>query len=484
MLRMRMRWPFLVCSVMAIATTALAVPHGHRLFSPPTPVPERRLTVAAAAAACDPSQYIPWSNTTVPNDFPLPLSSDLSAYVYAPECASNYGNADTWFVSWAADDIIYSGFTDGVVANVSSGSGAQHTFATTTTGHVTLTGSDPLNLVIGNVGTFAVSTGPWHSRYPAANAHINGVWYQSTYSLDDLSGPCQNWCVQGPFVSFRYSLDQGGSWNEFILSPLNDTDNLFHQTSVNRTKIKFGALHFVDFGQNQQWSPDGYVYLVGHGSNSSFPADQQTTFPAETWNEGDQVYLCRVKPSIQNMNNLAAFEFWSGNTLGWVSGVKGGVNYAEPLFTFPNKTGTTTVSYIPALQKYIMVVSTATYPGIGSMSREFDIYLLEADALEGPWLLIEYLNKFGPQAYFPVIPTKFIGKTTDIIIRTDGSSLWPFFLGYSANFAFHEYANPPHSGYSWCLLSSKLLVSAQHTKRLIERGILSSTMVKDKLSLS
>ncbi len=43
-------------------------------------------------------------------------------------------------------------------------------------------------------------------------------------------------------------------------------DNLFNETSVHNTKVKFGAPHFVDFGQNMQHSPDGKAYIVGHGA--------------------------------------------------------------------------------------------------------------------------------------------------------------------------------------------------------------------------
>ena len=79
-----------------------------------------------------------------------------------------------------------------------------------------------------------------------------------------------------------------------------------------------------------------------------------------------------------------------------------------------------------------MVIGTASFPGVRSMWREFDIYILEFDRLEGPyWALVEYLNQFGPEAYFPIIPTKFIGQSNDIQVLSDESSLWPFYLGYN-----------------------------------------------------
>ena len=49
---------------------------------------DRRLSPSEIEAACDPSEYKVWYNTTVPFDFPLPLSKDLKGYLYAPECAA------------------------------------------------------------------------------------------------------------------------------------------------------------------------------------------------------------------------------------------------------------------------------------------------------------------------------------------------------------------------------------------------------------
>ena len=81
-----------------------------------------------------------------------------------------------------------------------------------------------------------------------------------------------------------------------------------------------------------------------------------TIFPVESWNEGDQIYLCRARASMGTMKDGDQFEFW--NDVEYVHG-KDGVEQAQSLFTFPNKMGTGTASYIPVLNKYLMVVSTA-----------------------------------------------------------------------------------------------------------------------------
>ncbi len=44
--------------------------------------------------------------------------------------------------------------------------------------------------------------------------------------------------------------------------------------------------------------------------------------------------------------------------------------------------------------KYIYVVSehqfTASFPGVDSMIKEYDIYILESNRLEGSWSLVQY----------------------------------------------------------------------------------------------
>lgn len=49
----------------------------------------------------------------------------------------------------------------------------------------------------------------------------------------------------------------------YILEPrsvmASPTDNLFNETAMNNSKVKFGAPHVVDLGQELQYSPDGKV---------------------------------------------------------------------------------------------------------------------------------------------------------------------------------------------------------------------------------
>jgi len=74
--------------------------------------------------------------------------------------------------------------------------------------------------------------------------------------------------------------------------------------------VKIGAPHFVDFGKNMEHSPDGYAYLVGHGAEGT---DRRPRFGNLSWISGDQIYMLRVKPSIENMNDASKYEFFGGH---------------------------------------------------------------------------------------------------------------------------------------------------------------------------
>ena len=98
------------------------------------------------------------------------------------------------------------------------------------------------------------------------------------------------------------------------------------------------------------------------------------------------------------------------------------------------------MSYVAPLKKYLMFC-TDGWPTI----ETFDTFVLKSDNVTGPWRLVSYMEKFGEQAYFVNLPTKFISP--------DGRTAW---LSYSANFTdmgfgTHWIENPPGSNYSWCL---------------------------------
>lgn len=119
-----------------------------------------------------------------PAGIPFPASTDILDYELAWGANANYGNADTWYPSWAADGNMYSSWTDGSVDGKSSGSGGHGA----TTGFATILGDDPFNLTLANVSTFPEPADPYQGRYPSLCFHHGGVWYYGGCTLTTTDG--------------------------------------------------------------------------------------------------------------------------------------------------------------------------------------------------------------------------------------------------------------------------------------------------------
>jgi hypothetical protein len=114
-----------------------------------------------------------------PPGIPFADSTELTGIEFTGQVV-HYGNADTWFPTWASNGNLYSPWTDGKLNGVSSSSSGLKAI----TGYATILGDDPLHLTITNIGTYAASPSPYGGRYPAGSLIYDGVWYYGTYLLD------------------------------------------------------------------------------------------------------------------------------------------------------------------------------------------------------------------------------------------------------------------------------------------------------------
>jgi hypothetical protein len=368
---------------------------------------------------------------------------------------SDYYVADTWYPSWASDDRLYSPFTDGSTPRLDGGRDPSNsgTGQYATTGQAVLEGDDPLNLKIYSLGTTQASALPYRGRYPCGSLVHNGVWYYGTYCLSpegrtDFGGFQYNWPWLGPFVGFRVSTDYGRTWQE---TPHTPAKPLLGETGMWGYPVKIGAPHFVDFGKNMEHSPDGLAYLVGMGAEVD---DAQPRFANLSWISGDQIYLVRVRPSIETINDAAAYEFFSGHDATGQPRWSKNFQEIQPLIDWNNNCGCVTVTFNAGLKKYLMCV-TDGWPTCGTMNS----YILESDQITGPWRMVTYMKEFGQQGYFLNFPSKFI--------QTDGRTAW---LCYSGNFArdwngMQLRENPPGSHYG-LVLQEVLLLDREMEKRL------------------
>ena len=361
-----------------------------------------------------------------PEPPPFTPSALLSGLAFTGRSAT-YTDADTWYPSWASDDNMYSPWTDGAIGPWSSDSHGRLAM----TGRAKIVGSDPLQLTVIPVGTLMADPSPYEHRYPAGSLVYDGFWYYGTYCLDEPQG--QN--ILGPLVGFHISDDAGASWSEPGTNPATP---LFGESAKYGGIVRFGAPHFVDFGKNMEHSPDGYAYLVGHGT--SRPHRRRT------WIAGDEIFLARARPAPGSINARGSWEFFSGHQGGGPTWGKD-VTLAQPIVQWDGHAGNVAVTWFPGLGRFIMAVTDGG-AAIGSMSS----YLLEAARLEGPWQFVTYLRHFGTQGYFLNFPSRFIDA--------DRTLAW---LCYSANYA-NRYdggdllEDPPGSRYAMCLHEVELLL--------------------------
>ena len=386
-----------------------------------------------------------WQSET-PEDCPFKSSEEFNGIKFTG-IKSGYRYGDTWYPTWAANDTMYSPWTDGNstkrldgYTDISHSTGPRNHSA-----QGIIVGSDPMNLKAYSIGSVIARSNPYAGRYPCGSLMYEGVWYYGTYCLGP-AGQTQygdltvNWPWMGPFVGFRYSSDYGHSWT---LCPHKPNKPLFGENGINGYPVKIGAPHFVDFGKNMQYSPDGKAYMIAHGADTT---DTKWRFWNDSWINGDQVYLLRVTPSIENINDISKYEFYGGKDEKGKPIWTDSFDEIKPLLEWNNNMGCVTITYNAPLKKYLMCVTDG-----GNTVSKMNTYILESDNLEGEWKLIKYMKDFGEQAYFVNIPSKFISE--------DGKQMW---LLYSGNFAKDWNGqkiveNPPGSHYGMVFQKIQLL---------------------------
>jgi hypothetical protein len=364
-------------------------------------------------------------------------------------------HCDTWYPTWAANGHQYSPWADGRLEGVRSFSidDGSEEYHDSTTGNAVIEGDDPRDLTFRNIGRpQPAKPQPYTGRYPCGSLVYNGVWYYGEYCLGPETykirhgGFDYNWPILGPMTGFRISTDYGETWT---LSPLSPGKPLFPEPEKYLGPVKMGAPHFVDFGRNMEHSPDGKAYLLGIGAEGR---DAEDRYANLSWVCADQVYLARVMPSPENINDVTKYEFFAGLDESGRPIWTGDFSRIKPLLDWNNNMGVATMTYDAPLKKYLMCV-TDGWPTCGKMHT----YVLESDAITGPWRLVTYMKDFGEQAYFVNLPSKFIGP--------DGRTLW---ILYSANYASEWNgmaplkANPAGSDYGVNLHKIRLLSPGQN----------------------
>ena len=316
-----------------------------------------------------------------------------------------YG-ADTWYPTEDRSGALFSGFDDGGVGSVTVGSSAPAFM----TGTSVVTGTGWRNLSVVAVGGAIHEDGmPMNGRYTSANAVVNGTLWVGTYGLNATTssdacpqngffGPCQE---IGPFVGFRSSVTGGRSWSE-PAGPdgrhLTVANPLFEQLGQ---PVKLGAPHVVDHGPENRLSPDGQLYMIGMGCLAVEPNSNCT------WISGDAIFVTRTKwysaSEPASLNDPRNWEFSCGKAC-WTDKVAD----AAPVLSWKGRVGTVTATWHAEFERYLITVTTPTI--MPSTVGPYDTYVLETPSLtDGPFRVVSYMPRFGQQAYFVSIPSRFLG---------------------------------------------------------------------------
>lgn len=393
-------------------------------------------------------------NRTLPAGCPFTLSTELVGIaLMGRSSAAQF--ADTWQPSWASDGSMYSSWQDGGLTTEpvnQLGLSCWPPAASATsqkTGWAHIAGDDPQDLVLTEAGLLEADKTGWLGRYPNACVWKDGTFYMgskliSVYNVNGQRvGDAEPWAYYGgcPNVGFHSSNNGGTNWT---LSPHGPNDYLFGNrdpvggpSNLNELTT-FGTMYLVDYGRNQERSPDGKIYFATTGAKR-----QDHTLHA---NNGDVVHLCRV--SASGINNGTAYEFYAGGN-NWSTNM----DQAQPILEWDHNIGGAYIVCNPGLNKYIMTAYKNGSSGGVTTPFEWlpdDTFIFESDSLTGPYRLVSYLPSFGNQAYFAHIPAKFISA--------DGKTAW---LWYSANFTdFSRIGDPLGSSYRMAQQQIRFLTPA------------------------
>lgn len=368
------------------------------------------------------SKEMIWPNE-IPRNCPFSQSDRYSGIMFTGRYET-YKNADTFYPSWASDDNLYCPWTDGFIDEDECHSFVRDGVAQT--GQIKIVGNDPFHLQLENLGHMDASPAPYEGRYPSACLVYNNVWYHGSYCVTNVSSDRSDcggvfWTKLGPFVGFRTSANWNHyttQWEDGYWSPCPHTAaNPLFPENPDTAPVKIGSPHFVDLGKNLEYSADGKAYLIAHGSTRPDAWN--------SWIQGDEIYLIRVKPAL--LNDFSAYEFYAGKASDGVDIWSRKFEEIQPLIKWDDNLGCVTMTYNAPLKKYFMCVTR------GVRINHFNTMILESDSMTGPWKIIHYMKEFGPEAYFVNIPSKFISEDGEKAV------LW-----YSANYTYKD--NPCKEG--------------------------------------
>jgi hypothetical protein len=282
--------------------------------------------------------------------------------------------SDIWSCTWAADGSIYAAWGDG------GGFGGSDTLGRASLGVARISGIPPQWSATNIWGGVAPVSQQKTTTGKATMIAVSGALYLYASEQGEWDR-CRLW----------KSGDAGVTWE--------DRGWIFPKSH----KV-FAFPGFIQFGQDNGLSPDGFVY----GFSDNDPRRGQDK----------RLYLFRVKPS--QMEVLAAYEYFAGTERHphWSSNIA----KMKPVFSNPAGIGWgTTCVFHPATRRYLLAVSIHERAG--------DWGLYESEHPWGPWRTVAYNADLPEWTYAPAekerptylhtFPAPWFGE--------DGRTLWCVF---------------------------------------------------------
>ena len=118
-----------------------------------------------------------------------------------------------------------------------------------------------------------------------------------------------------------------------------------------------------------------------------------------SWITADQVYLARVTPSPETINDSRPTSSSPGTIPPESRSGRDDFAKIKPLLEWNNHMGCVTATWVPGLKKYLMCV-TDGWPTVAKM----DSYILEADTITGPWRIVSLHEGLRRAGLLPELP--------------------------------------------------------------------------------
>ena len=282
--------------------------------------------------------------------------------------------SDIWASTWAGDGSVYAAWGDG------GGLGGTDQKGRVSMGVARLIGIPPEFKGINVWGGLGAESTQEATAGKATIVAANGALYLFA-SEQDAWDQCRLW----------KSTDYGRTWA--------DCGWLFPKSH----KV-FAFPGLIQFGKDNQLSPDGYVY--GLSDN-----DPQRV-------HDKHLYLFRVKTN--RIEELAAYEYFSGSDEAPAWSRK--IEDIAPVFFNPTGIGWgTTCVYHPATGRYLLAVSTHEKQG--------DWGLYESPHPWGPWRTVAYGSDFPEWTYSPAEKQRpaYLHTFPAKWMSADGKTMWCIF---------------------------------------------------------